>query len=67
LLFALAAYVTIAALWNLWTRQGEGFSWAGFVVALAAIPAMRYLAHRKIAIADKIGSRALLGPMRWKP
>jgi divalent metal cation (Fe/Co/Zn/Cd) transporter len=59
LLFALAAYVTIAALWSLWSRQGEGFSWPGFVVALAAIPAMRYLAHRKIAIAEKIGSRAL--------
>jgi divalent metal cation (Fe/Co/Zn/Cd) transporter len=59
LLFALAAYVTIAALWSLWTRQGEAFSWPGFVVALAAIPSMRYLARRKIAIADKIGSRAL--------
>jgi divalent metal cation (Fe/Co/Zn/Cd) transporter len=31
----------------------------GFIVALAAIPSMRYLARRKIAIADKIGSRAL--------
>ena len=59
LLFALAAYVTIAALWSLWTRQGEGFSWPGFAVAVAAIPAMRYLAHRKIAIAEKLGSRAL--------
>src|SRR5580704_3413947 len=59
LLFALAAYVTIAALWSLWTRQGEEFSWPGFIVALAAIPSMRYLAHRKIAIAEKIGSRAL--------
>ena len=59
LLFALAAYVMIAALWSLWTRQGEAFSWPGFIVALAAIPSMRYLARRKIAIADKIGSRAL--------
>jgi len=59
LLFALAAYVTIAALWSLWTRQGEAFSWPGFIVALAAIPSMRYLARRKIVIADKIGSRAL--------
>ena len=59
LLFALAGYVTVAALWSLWTRQAEDFSWPGFVVALAAIPSMRYLAHRKIAIADKIGSRAL--------
>jgi divalent metal cation (Fe/Co/Zn/Cd) transporter len=59
LLFALAAYVTIAALWSLWARQSEGFSWAGFIVALAAIPSMQYLARRKIAIAEKIGSRAL--------
>jgi divalent metal cation (Fe/Co/Zn/Cd) transporter len=59
LLFALAAYVTAAALWSLWRGHGEEFSWPGFVVALAAIPAMRYLAVRKIAIAEKIGSRAL--------
>ncbi len=59
LLFALAAYVTVAAVWSLWTRQGETFSWPGFVVALVAIPAMRYLARRKIAIAEKLGSRAL--------
>jgi divalent metal cation (Fe/Co/Zn/Cd) transporter len=59
LLFALAAYVTLAALWSLWTRQGQDFSWPGFIVALAAIPSMRYLAQRKIAVADKLGSRAL--------
>ncbi len=59
LLFALAAYVTVAAVWSFWTRQGETFSWPGFVVALVAIPAMRYLARRKIAIAEKLGSRAL--------
>lgn len=54
LLFALAAYVTVAALWT-----GEEFSWPGFIVALVAIPAMRYLAHRKIVVAGKLGSRAL--------
>jgi divalent metal cation (Fe/Co/Zn/Cd) transporter len=59
LLFALAAYVTVAALWSFWTQTGEEFSWPGFIVALVAIPAMRYLALRKIAIAEKIGSRAL--------
>ena len=59
LLFALAAYVTAAAIWSLWTRQGETFSWAGFIVALAAIPSMRYLAYRKMAVAGKLGSRAL--------
>ena len=59
LLFALAAYVTVAAVWSLWTRQDETFSWPGFAVALAALPAMRYLARRKIAVAEKLGSRAL--------
>ena len=59
LLFALAAYVTVAAVWQLWNRTGEEFSWPGFLVALIAIPAMRYLARRKIAIAEKIESRAL--------
>lgn len=59
LLLTLAAYVTIASEWSLWTRSGEAFSWPGLIVALAAIPSMRYLAHRKIAIAEKLGSRAL--------
>jgi len=59
LLLALAAYVTIAAAWSLSTRTGEAFSWPGLIVALAAIPSMRYLAHRKIAVAEKLGSRAL--------
>ena len=59
MLFLLAVYVTVAAVWRLWTGSGEEFSWPGFIVALVAIPAMRYLAQRKIAIADQIGSRAL--------
>lgn len=59
LLLALAVYVTVAAGWSLWARTGETFSWPGFLVALIAIPSMRYLAHRKIGIAEKIGSRAL--------
>ena len=59
LLFLLATYVTVAAVWQLWRGDGEEFSWPGFIVALIAIPAMRYLAHRKIAIAEKISSRAL--------
>lgn len=59
LLFVLAAYVTAAAAWRLWMATGEEFSWPGLIVALVAIPAMRWLAYRKIAIAEKIGSRAL--------
>lgn len=59
LLFVLAAYVTAAATWHLLRGTGEVFSWPGIVVAVIAIPAMRYLAHQKIAIAEKIGSSAL--------
>jgi divalent metal cation (Fe/Co/Zn/Cd) transporter len=59
LLFLLAIYITVAAIWRLWNGTGEEFSWPGFIVALIAIPAMRYLARRKIEIAEKIGSRAL--------
>ena len=59
LLLLLAAYVVIAAGWRLWTGASEAFSWPGLVIALIAIPAMRYLAYRKLAIAEKIGSRAL--------
>src|SRR5689334_20173834 len=59
LLLLLAAYVVIAAGWRLWTGASEAFSWPGLVIALIAIPAMRYLAYRKLAIAEKIGSHAL--------
>jgi divalent metal cation (Fe/Co/Zn/Cd) transporter len=59
LLFALAAYVTGAAIWSLWTHGGQEFSLPGLIIAGLAIPAMRYLAQRKIVIAEKIGSRAL--------
>lgn len=59
LLLLLAVYVVAAAGWRLYRGIGEEFSWPGFVVALCAIPAMRWLAHRKLAIAEQIGSRAL--------
>ena len=59
LLFSLAAYVVISAGWGLWHRQGEAFSPVGLVLALLAIPVMRYLARRKIDLADKLTSRAM--------
>jgi Cation efflux family len=59
LLFALAAYVLAAAAWCLWRREGEVFSWPGLVVTVLAIPVMYLLAKRKLAIAGRIGSRAL--------
>jgi divalent metal cation (Fe/Co/Zn/Cd) transporter len=55
----LATYVTAAGFWRLYRGGREEISWPGFIVALAAIPTMRYLARRKIAIAEIIGSRAL--------
>ena len=59
LLFGLAAYVVLAAGWSLWTRYHGEFSLPGFIVTLAAIPIMLYLARRKIHLADLLGSRAL--------
>lgn len=59
LLFALAAYVAVAAGWNLWTQHHGEFSAPGFIVTLLAIPIMRYLATRKLDLAHRLGSRAL--------
>jgi divalent metal cation (Fe/Co/Zn/Cd) transporter len=59
LLFALAAYVVVAAGWSLWTRQGAKFSWPGLLVSLLAIPIMWLLSRRKLRLADALASRAL--------
>jgi divalent metal cation (Fe/Co/Zn/Cd) transporter len=59
LLFALSAYVVVAAGWGLWTREGQAFSWPGLLVSFAAIPIMWVLSKRKLRIADALGSRAL--------
>jgi divalent metal cation (Fe/Co/Zn/Cd) transporter len=59
LLFALAAYVVLSAAYGLWTREGQEFSGIGLAITAATIPVMYLLAKRKIAIADKIDSRAL--------
>jgi divalent metal cation (Fe/Co/Zn/Cd) transporter len=59
LLIALAAYVVITAGLNLWTRHTGEFSLTGFIVALLAIPVMRYLARGKIELANQLGSGAL--------
>jgi divalent metal cation (Fe/Co/Zn/Cd) transporter len=59
LLFALAAYVVVAAGWKLWTQQGAEFSLPGLVVTVLAIPIMYFLARRKLAVAEALGSRAL--------
>jgi divalent metal cation (Fe/Co/Zn/Cd) transporter len=59
LLFALAAYVAIAAGWKLWTGNGAEFSSVGLALSIAAIPIMYFLARRKLRLADELGSRAL--------
>jgi len=59
LLFALAAYVVVSALYGLWQRQGQEFSAPGLALTALAIPVMWLLARAKLRIADQIGSRAL--------
>jgi divalent metal cation (Fe/Co/Zn/Cd) transporter len=59
LLFALAAYVVVAAGWGLWHREGQAFSRPGLIVTALAIPVMYLLAKRKLAVAAQLGSRAL--------
>lgn len=59
LLFALAAYVVVAARWSPWMRQGASFSWPGLVVSLAVMPVMWVLSRRKLRIAAALGSRSL--------
>ena len=59
LLFVLASYVVISAALSLWQRRGQDFSMAGLALTLSAIPIMWWLARRKLAIADQLGSRAL--------
>jgi divalent metal cation (Fe/Co/Zn/Cd) transporter len=59
LLFALSAYVVMAAGWSLWTQEGQAFSWLGLLVGFAAMPIMWVLSRRKLRIADALGSRAL--------
>jgi divalent metal cation (Fe/Co/Zn/Cd) transporter len=59
LLFALAAYVVLAAAWKLWQRTGGEFSLPGLVLSLLSIPIMYYLSRRKLRLADALGSRAM--------
>jgi divalent metal cation (Fe/Co/Zn/Cd) transporter len=59
LLFALAAYIVLAAAWHLHARQGADFSWPGLVIALLAAPVMTWLARQKLAVAAALESRAM--------
>jgi divalent metal cation (Fe/Co/Zn/Cd) transporter len=59
LLFALAIYVVAGAAWSLWTRHGQEFSTIGLAITATAIPIMYFLSRRKLAVAQKLGSRAM--------
>jgi len=59
LLFTLAIYVVISAVYSFWTRSGQDFSLPGFILAIMAMPIMWWLAKAKMRTADQIGSRAL--------
>lgn len=59
LLLALAVYIVVGAGWRLWHQTGQRFSLAGFVVVAITVPLMSWLSHRKLALADALGSRAL--------
>ncbi len=59
LLFALAAYVVVAATWSLWTGRGEEFSLPGLLVSAVAMPVMWALSRRKLVVAAALGSSAL--------
>jgi divalent metal cation (Fe/Co/Zn/Cd) transporter len=59
LLFALAAYIVVGVAWSFWTERSETFSLPGLVVAILAMPIMYFLARRKIAVAEQLGSRAM--------
>lgn len=59
LLFALAAYVIVAAGWSLSAPGTARFSPLGIMVTALAIPIMRWLARRKLALAGLLGSQAM--------
>ena len=60
-LLALAAYVVVQAVYNLWTRAAPEPSLPGIAVAVAALVIMPALVRTKRRIASAIGSAALRG------
>jgi divalent metal cation (Fe/Co/Zn/Cd) transporter len=59
LLYVLAAYVVVSAIWGVLQRSGQEFSLSGLVVALVAIPTMYWLSRAKLRVAEKLRSPAL--------
>ena len=59
LLFALAVYVILSAIWSLISRAGQEFSLSGLLIALFAIPTMYWLSRSKLRVSAELGSKAL--------
>jgi divalent metal cation (Fe/Co/Zn/Cd) transporter len=59
LLFVLAVYIVLGAVWSLWAHHGGVFSVPGLIVAAVAMPMMYVLARRKLHVARQLGSRAM--------
>lgn len=59
LLLGLAVYVIAAASWKFWQQEGARFSLPGLALGVVTIPFMYLLSHRKIVLAERLGSRAM--------
>lgn len=59
LLFVLATYIVLGAVWSLRAHHGGEFSVPGLVVAVLAMPIMYLLARRKLDVARQLGSHAM--------
>jgi divalent metal cation (Fe/Co/Zn/Cd) transporter len=59
LLFALAVYVLVAAVWSLLDRQGAEFSLPGLLLTIFTIPLIHLLFRRKSDLARSLTSAPL--------
>src|SRR5713101_2929520 len=59
LLYALAFYVVVQAVWSLWKRNTAEPSTIGICIAVVAAVGMPILARRKLQVAAEMGSGAL--------
>ena len=59
LLFALAVYVLVSAVWSLLDRQGAEFSLPGLLITIFTVPLMYLLFRRKSDLARSLASAAL--------
>ena len=59
LLYVLATYVVVQAVYSLWSKRAAEASLFGIAIAIVAVVGMPILAKAKLRIAAKISSRAL--------